>query len=87
MRGLNGAARTQHGVDGSRETAGAYISPKTLEIAARLGLNAQQELDRNNAHVFFERVGASIVTGPTLTNVNDFRAVLISETGDCDAQT
>ncbi|MES2785870.1 MAG: glycerate kinase [Pseudomonadota bacterium] len=86
-RSVHALAADTDGVDGSRETAGAYISPKTLEIAARLGLNAQQELDRNNAHVFFERVGASIVTGPTLTNVNDFRAVLISETGDCDAQT
>ena len=65
------------GVDGVEEIAGAAVTPDTLWRAAALGLSPTAELDDNNAHAFFEALGDQIVTGPTLTNVNDFRAVLI----------
>ena len=60
------------GVDGAAEVAGALIGPDTLKTPG-----APQALARNDAHSYFARAGAQAVTGPTLTNVNDFRAVLI----------
>ena len=66
------------GVDGAEEVAGAMVSPDTLARAARLGLNARESLADNDGHGFFERLGDQVVTGPTFTNVNDFRAILIA---------
>ncbi len=60
------------GVDGAAEVAGALIGPGTLATSG-----AAEALARNDAHTFFARAGAQVVTGPTLTNVNDFRAILI----------
>ena len=65
------------GVDGTEPVAGALWQPDSLARAAELGLSPQRYLDENDAHTFFETLGNSIVTGPTLTNVNDFRAVLV----------
>ncbi len=65
------------GVDGAEEVAGAVITPDSLERARRLGLNARAMLADNDAHAFFRALGDEVVTGPTLTNVNDFRAVLV----------
>jgi glycerate 2-kinase len=65
------------GVDGAEEVAGALITPDSLERARRLGLNARASLADNDAHGFFRALGDQVVTGPTLTNVNDFRAILI----------
>lgn len=65
------------GVDGADEVAGALIGPETLAEAAARGLDARAALARHDAHGFFGAAGAQVVTGPTLTNVNDFRAVLI----------
>jgi glycerate 2-kinase len=65
------------GVDGAEEVAGAIATPDSLERARRLGLNAKALLADNDAHGFFRALGDQVVTGPTLTNVNDFRAVLI----------
>jgi glycerate 2-kinase len=65
------------GVDGQEEVAGAYIGPDTLERAHALGLKAADMLADNDAHSLFEALGDSVVTGPTLTNVNDFRAILV----------
>lgn len=65
------------GVDGQEEIAGACISPDTLTRARAMGLRPLERLANNDGHGFFEAVGASVVTGPTLTNVNDFRAFLI----------
>jgi len=65
------------GVDGAEEVAGAIIGPETLVRADAAGIDLRAELADNNAHGAFERLGAQVVTGPTLTNVNDFRAVLI----------
>ena len=66
------------GVDGAEEVAGAIITPDSLERARRLGLNARASLADNNGHGFFRALRDQVVTGPTLTNVNDFRAVLIN---------
>lgn len=65
------------GVDGAAEVAGALIGPGTLDRARAAGVDAAAALDRNDAHRFFGAVGGQVVTGPTLTNVNDFRAILI----------
>ena len=65
------------GVDGADEVAGALMGPETLAAAAAHGLDARAALARHDAHGFFGAAGAQVVTGPTLTNVNDFRAVLI----------
>jgi glycerate 2-kinase len=65
------------GVDGAEEIAGAIITPDTLDRAARVGIRAADSLANNDGHGFFESLGDQVVTGPTLTNVNDFRAALI----------
>ena len=65
------------GVDGAEEAAGAIIGPDSLERAARLGLNARASLADNDGHGFFRALGDQVITGPTLTNVNDFRAILV----------
>jgi hydroxypyruvate reductase len=65
------------GVDGREEIAGAIATPDTLARAWGLGLNPRAALDNNDGHGFFQALGDSVVTGPTLTNVNDFRATLI----------
>ena len=62
------------GVDGAAEVAGAIVAPDTL---SRAPLNPAEALARNDAHSFFAALGDQVVTGPTLTNVNDFRAILI----------
>jgi glycerate 2-kinase len=66
------------GTDGAEEVAGAIITPDSLERARRLGLNARAALADNDAHSFFRTLGDEVVTGPTLTNVNDFRAILVN---------
>jgi len=76
--GVHAIAGDTDGVDGQEEIAGAIIGPDTLARAQALGLRARERLDDNDAHAFFEALGDSVVTGPTRTNVNDFRALLIS---------
>lgn len=66
------------GVDGAAEVAGAYVGPDTLASAIETGIDPAAALSMNDAHSFFGALGGQIVTGPTLTNVNDFRAILIS---------
>jgi glycerate-2-kinase len=65
------------GVDGTDPIAGAVWRPDSLARATALGLDPQRFLDDNDAHAFFEALGDSVVTGPTRTNVNDFRAILV----------
>ena len=65
------------GIDGSEDNAGAHIGPDTLAKAKDLGLDAPAFLMSNDAYTFFDGLGDLVVTGPTLTNVNDFRAILI----------
>ncbi len=65
------------GVDGAEEIAGALVDPHTLSRAWDLGVKPVDALADNDGHGFFQALGASVVTGPTRTNVNDFRAILI----------
>ena len=65
------------GIDGSEDNAGAYLSPDTLARARAAGIFARARLDDNDAYSVFAALGDLIVTGPTLTNVNDFRAILV----------
>ena len=74
---IHALAGDTDGVDGQEEIAGAYMSPDSLARARSLGLKPKDMLDRNDAHRFFGALGDSVITGPTLTNVNDFRAILI----------
>jgi glycerate 2-kinase len=76
-KGIHALACDTDGVDGAAEVAGAVIGPDTLEKAAARGIDSQDALQRNDAHSFFAEIDAQVVTGPTLTNVNDFRAILI----------
>jgi glycerate 2-kinase len=75
--GITALACDTDGVDGAAQVAGAVITPETLARANQLGLEPRQFLMSHNAHPFFEALGDQVITGPTLTNVNDFRAVLI----------
>ena len=75
--GVHALAGDTDGVDGMAAVAGAVWRPETLARAAARGLDPQRFLDDNDAHTFFGALGDSLATGPTLTNVNDFRAVLI----------
>ncbi|MEO6973564.1 MAG: glycerate kinase [Rhodoferax sp.] len=74
---IHGLAGDTDGVDGQEEIAGAYLAPDSLARAWALGLKPRDSLSNNDGHGFFEALGDSVVTGPTLTNVNDFRALLI----------
>ena len=65
-------------MDGADEIAGALVTPDSLERARGLGLNARALLANHDAHNFFGALGDQVITGPTLTNVNDFRVVLIN---------
>lgn len=75
---VHAVAGDTDGVDGLEEIAGAYIEPGTVSRAGAIGIKAIESLDNNDGHSFFEALGDHIVTGPTLTNVNDFRAILIN---------
>jgi hydroxypyruvate reductase len=77
-KGIYALAGDTDGVDGVEEIAGALIGPDTLDRARAAGLHPPAVLANNDAHTFFEKIGDSVVTGPTLTNVNDFRAILIN---------
>lgn len=76
--GVYALAADTDGVDGAVDVAGAVSTPDTLARAWQQGLNPRQHLDHNDAHTFFGALGDAVVTGPTRTNVNDFRAVLIA---------
>jgi glycerate 2-kinase len=75
--GVHLLAADTDGIDGVEDNAGAIVTPSTLTRAAALGLNAQHELDANNAYGFFAPLGDLVSPGPTFTNVNDFRALLV----------
>jgi hydroxypyruvate reductase len=74
---IHALAGDTDGVDGQEEIAGAIIGPDSLARAWARGLRPQDALDNNDGHGLFTALGCSVVTGPTLTNVNDFRAILI----------
>jgi hydroxypyruvate reductase len=75
--GIHALAGDTDGVDGQEEIAGAYMAPDTLARAWGKGLKPRDMLANNDGHGFFSALDDSVITGPTLTNVNDFRAILI----------
>ncbi len=77
MAGIYGLAADTDGIDGVESNAGAFVAPDTLGRAAARGMKLDQYLDRNDAVGFFEPLSDLVITGPTHTNVNDFRALLI----------
>ena len=82
LKGLPGVyalAGDTDGIDGSEDNAGALMTPDSYVRAAALGLSSSDELDNNNGYGYFAALDQLIVTGPTRTNVNDFRAILILE--------
>ena len=72
-----GLAADTDGIDGVEDNAGALITPDTLARAAALGIKPGESLDRNDAYGFFAALGDLVMPGPTFTNVNDFRALLV----------
>ena len=75
--GVHVLAADTDGIDGVEDNAGAIVMPDTLQRARALGMKAVDFLDRNDAYGFFSSLDDLVVTGPTFTNVNDFRALLI----------
>ncbi len=73
----SGVAADTDGIDGTEDNAGAIVSPDTLSRAAAAGLEAKAMLANNDGYSFFKELGDLVMTGPTLTNVNDFRAILV----------
>lgn len=75
--GIHALACDTDGIDGSEDNAGALLAPDALHKAAARGANAAALLDANDAYGFFKATGELVVTGPTRTNVNDYRVILI----------
>ena len=75
--GVYALAADTDGIDGVEDNAGAFVAPDTLARAQAHGMKIDTYLDRNDAYGFFEPLGDLVVTGPTNTNVNDFRALLV----------
>jgi hydroxypyruvate reductase len=75
--GVWALAADTDGIDGIEDNAGAQLSPDTLARALALGHKVDEHLQRNDAYGFFEPLGDLVITGPTHTNVNDFRAILV----------
>ena len=76
--GIYALAGDTDGVDGQEEIAGALLTPDSLARAWAKGIRPKDSLANNDGHGFFEALGDAVVTGPTLTNVNDFRAILVT---------
>jgi hydroxypyruvate reductase len=75
--GIHAIACDTDGIDGTEDNAGARLGPDSLARAAAAGVDAKARLADNDGYGFFEALGDLVVTGPTLTNVNDFRAILV----------
>jgi glycerate 2-kinase len=75
--GIAAIAGDTDGIDGTEDNAGAVLLPDSLARAAAQGVSAKALLANNDGYSFFEAIGDLVITGPTLTNVNDFRAILI----------
>ena len=76
--GVHVLAADTDGIDGLEDNAGAIVTPDTLQRALAQGMKAPEYLDRNDAYSFFQPLGDLVTPGPTFTNVNDFRALLIT---------
>lgn len=79
LAGVHAIACDTDGVDGQEEIAGALLGPDTLERAWAQGIKARDSLANNDGHGFFQALGDSVISGPTLTNVNDFRAIFVTQ--------
>jgi glycerate 2-kinase len=77
LEGVHAVAGDTDGVDGQEEIAGAFIDSTTWQRARDKGMDPLARLADNDGHGFFEALGDQLITGPTLTNVNDFRAILV----------
>jgi glycerate 2-kinase len=77
--GVWALAADTDGRDGAEDAAGAVAGPDTLARAQTRGLDARAHLDAHDSGAFFDRLGDLVITGPTLTNVNDFRAILVAQ--------
>ena len=80
--GIAAVAADTDGIDGSADNAGAFLFPDSLERAVQAGLSLAAHLADNDAYSVFARLGDLLITGPTRTNVNDFRGVLIDKSSD-----
>jgi hydroxypyruvate reductase len=79
--GIAAIAADTDGIDGSEDNAGALLGPDSLARAAAQGISAKQRLAANDGYGFFAALGDLVTTGPTRTNVNDFRAILVRTRG------
>ena len=77
--GIWALAADTDGIDGSEDNAGAVLTPDTLCRAKRIGIDVNERLADNDAYTLFAALNDLVVTGPTLTNVNDFRAILVTK--------
>ena len=75
--GIYALAADTDGIDGVEDNAGAFVAPDSLARATVKGMKLAEYLDRNDAYGFFDGLGDLVFTGPTFTNVNDFRAILV----------
>ncbi|MBT3332765.1 MAG: glycerate kinase, partial [Rhodospirillaceae bacterium] len=75
--GISAIACDTDGIDGTEDNAGAVVLPDSLARAAALGLDPGTLLANNDAYQLFQALGDLVISGPTLTNVNDFRAILV----------
>ena len=76
-QGIHALAADTDGIDGSEDNAGAFAAPDSLRRARELGLDIRLFMAANDAWSYFSALGDLLVTGPTRTNVNDFRAILV----------
>ena len=76
--GIHAIACDTDGIDGTEDNAGAILSADSVTRASRAGVNLKMKLAENDAYGAFEALGDLLITGPTRTNVNDFRAILIT---------
>jgi hydroxypyruvate reductase len=77
MQSVHAIAADTDGIDGSEDNAGALLAPDSLSRARETGSDAKKLLAVNDSYGFFTALGDLVITGPTRTNVNDFRAILI----------
>jgi hydroxypyruvate reductase len=77
MQDVHALAADTDGIDGSEDNAGAFMGPDSLQRATKAGLDAKALLGANDSYGFFSVLGDLLLTGPTRTNVNDYRAILI----------
>lgn len=79
--GIFALAADTDGIDGSEDNAGAFVAPDSLSRARAAGRDPLADLAANESHGFFAAIGDLLITGPTRTNVNDFRAILVTSDG------